>query len=133
VAVGLLGVGVFYLVVSLVALGEIRLRRGELGETRVWLIREANQRGLGISSTRTVSGREADGRACVETRVRFIVAGPADPPPPVRYCECWRKTNGAGAEGHWESTGECPAETSGPIDRLRIAKDQCTIGLASQL
>jgi hypothetical protein len=117
-----LGVGVFYLVVSLVALGEIRVRRGELGETRVWLIREPNQRGLGISSTRTVSVREADGRACLETRVWFVVSGPGEPPPAVRYCECWTKAAGPGLEARWVSTGECQAEASGPTSRLRIAK-----------
>ncbi len=89
--------------VTMAVRGEIRVGRGELGETRVWLIREAGEQGLGISGTRIVSGSEATGAACVETRVRFLILGGPEGSPPVSYCECLEKVGET-----WTSTGDCP-------------------------
>ena len=102
--IGLLAAGVFYLLVTITVQGEIRFRRGELGETRVWLIREGGEQGIGISGTRVVSGSEAAGRACAETRVRFVMLRTDVPPEPVSYCECLERTGEA-----WGSIGECQA------------------------
>lgn len=99
--------GVFYLLVTMAVQGEIRIGRGELGETRVWLLREGGERGLGFSGTRLVSGSEATGAACVETRVRFLILGGAEEPAPVSYCECLEKVGET-----WTSTGECPTQSS---------------------
>ena len=105
ITIGLLAVGVFTLLVTMAVPGEIRIGRGELGETRVWLLREAGDRGLGFSSTRLVSGSEASGAACVETRVRFLILSGAEGSAPVSYCECLEKVGET-----WTSTGECPAD-----------------------
>jgi hypothetical protein len=102
-------VGVFYVVVTMAIQGEIRIGRGELGETRVWLLREGGERGLGFSGTRLVSGSEAAGAACVETRVRFLILGGAGGSAPVSYCECLEKV---GETWTSTSTGECPAQSS---------------------
>jgi len=107
IGIGLLAVGVFYLLVTMAVQGEIRIRRGELGEARVWLLREGEERGLGFSSTRVVSGSEATGAACVETRVRFLILGGAEASEPVSYCECLEK-----AGETWTSTGGCPVQSS---------------------
>jgi len=100
-------VGAFYLLVTMAVQGEIRIGRGELGETRVWLLREGGERGLGFSGTRLVSGSEATGAACVETRVRFVILGGAEGSEPVSYCECLEKIGET-----WTSTGECPVQSS---------------------
>jgi len=61
---------------------------------RAWLIMEAEQRGLGISTPR-VTGDEASGALCVETHNRFVLwqGREAD----AIYCECYeRGDDGAG-------------------------------------
>ncbi len=103
----MLGAGVFYLLVTLAVQGEIRVGRGEFGESRVWLIREVGEQGLGFSRARVVSGNEAAGAVCVETRVRFLMLRAAEDPKPVSYCECLEKVG-----ENWTSTGECPAQPS---------------------
>jgi hypothetical protein len=107
IGIGLLGVGVFYLLVTIAVQGEIRVRRGEFGETRVWLIREAGEQGLGFSRARVVSGNEAAGAVCVETRVSFLMLRAAEGSQPVSYCECLEKIGET-----WTSTSECPAQSS---------------------
>ena len=107
IGIGLLAVGVFYLLVTMAVQGEVRIGRGELGETRVWLLREGGERGVGLSSTRVVSGSAAAGKACVETRVRFLVLAGAEGSGPVNYCECLEKVGET-----WAPTAECPAQPS---------------------
>lgn len=66
---------------------------------RAWLIMEAEQRGIGISTPR-VTGDEADGAVCVETHNRFVLwQGREDD---VVYCECYAR--GADDTG-WTLTG----------------------------
>lgn len=107
VLAGLLGVGVFFVMVTMAVQGELRIRRGELGETRVWLIREGADQGLGISTTTVVSGSESSGKACTETRVRFLMLVAEQEREPLTYCECFAKVGEA-----WSFVGECP-EPSG--------------------
>lgn len=107
VLVGLLGSGIFLVLITIAVQGEIRVRRGELGETRVWLIREEKDRGLGISTTTVVSGSESAGKACAETRVRFLMLVAEQEREPLTYCECFAKVGEA-----WSFVGECP-EPSG--------------------
>ena len=103
VLAGLLGVGVFFMVVTLAVQGEIRIRRGELGETRVWLIREGENRGMGISTTGVVSGSESAGSACTQTQVRFLMLSTEQEPEPLAFCECLEK-----AGESWSFARECP-------------------------
>ena len=79
--VGCFAFGLLWLCVAVVSLmvgllavrGDIVISRGELRQTRLWLVQEEGNRGLGLSSTRLVSGDERGDRACVETRVRFFL------------------------------------------------------------
>jgi hypothetical protein len=106
-ALGLACVGVFYLVLALGLQGEVRVPRGELGEVRLWLIREPGYQGLGNSSTRVVLGSERSGQACLRTSIRFLLLEAEEPVENVVTCECFVK------EGeNWSSVGECAA--SGP-------------------
>jgi hypothetical protein len=82
--------------------GDIVLARGELRQTRLWLVQEEGNRGLGLSSARFTSGGEGSGEACVETRVRFFLWQTSQPAQNARYCECYRRV-----EGRWEYTGTC--------------------------
>ena len=103
-ALGLVGVGLFYLVATLGLQGEVRVPRGELGELRLWMIREPGYEGLGRSSTRVVQGSERSGQACLMTSIRFSLWEAEEPIKDLETCECFEK------EGdHWSSRGECPA------------------------
>lgn len=80
--------------------GEMTWARGEFVNDRLWLIREAEQEGLGYSSARVVLNQEpVDGPICVRTRVTFLLwkgSGEA-----AEYCECY-------TAGRHEPAGECP-------------------------
>jgi hypothetical protein len=75
-------------------------------QTRLWLISEADQRGLGISTTST---RQTTPNAiCVETNVHFYLwAGKSDP---SSYCDCYQRES---ADSPWSQTstaaGVCTA------------------------
>ena len=104
VALGLACVAGFYLMVTLGLQGELRVPRGELGELRLWMIREPGYSGLGQSSTRIVQGSERSGQACLVTSIRFLLVEAEEPIEDLETCECFEK------EGdHWISRGECPA------------------------
>lgn len=106
------------LVFTLATQGELSLSLGSApGQTaRLWLVMEADERGLGLSlpSVRT----STDGGAlCVQTDVRyFLWQGQADP---VSYYECYRR---AGADSPWDyvatvegaCTGDALAEATQP-------------------
>lgn len=75
---------------------------------RVWLIMEAEQRGLGISTPR-VSGDEGAGAICVETYNRFVLWQGREPD--VVYCECYeRGANGQGWALTSTSAQACAAD-----------------------
>lgn len=88
---------------------EIRLSQGELPgqELRIWLIMEAEQRGLGLSGTSTTYS--GDNAVCMTTSMNFVLwAGREDP---LSYCECFVRS---GPEAAWTPTemlpDACPAE-----------------------
>jgi hypothetical protein len=85
--------------VALAMRGELAWQRGEFVEDRVWLIQEADQRGVGYSSARVTRNEEpVDGPICVRTRVLFVLwQGSAEP---VEYCECY-------AAGTHDPAGAC--------------------------
>jgi hypothetical protein len=88
--------------------GEMSWRRGEFAEDRLWLIQEADQRGLGYSRARLVSNGEpaAGGAICVRTSVIFLLwRGSAEP---VQFCECF-------AAGTREPLGECAGQAGSNI------------------
>ena len=72
--------------ITLAVRGEISLDTGPAPEQRlrIWLIMEADERGLGISTTSSVP--QAD-LTCIQTDVRFVLwEGEAEP---VSYCHCY--------------------------------------------
>ena len=73
--------------------------------TRLWLISEADQRGLGLS---TASVHQTDPNdLCVQTNVRFILwMGHSDP---TLYCDCYQR---ASADVSWSMTTTTPSECS---------------------
>ncbi len=75
-------------------------------QIRVWLISEADQRGLAIS---TASAQQSSPDAvCVQTNVRFLLwAGKADP---LSYCNCYQR---ADASAPWSETVSNEGECSG--------------------
>lgn len=102
ILLGLLGVLIFFVVVSLALRGEVRLARGALEETRFWVVNEADELGLAYSTATIVEGSEPAGEACVETRVRFVMLRSPEPRPPVSYCECYQQF-----DNRWASIGDC--------------------------
>jgi hypothetical protein len=66
-------------------------------QIRLWLVSEADQRGLGLS---TGSVRQTGENAiCMQTDVRFFLwSGSADP---VNYCECYEHASSADS---WSAT-----------------------------
>ena len=75
-------------------------------QTRLWLISEADQRGLALS---TASSRESNPNAvCVETNVHFYLwTGKSDP---LSYCDCYQRDK---ADSPWSQVsteaGACTA------------------------
>jgi hypothetical protein len=84
--------------VVLVSQGDIILPQGSAPgqEIRIWLIMEAEQRGLGVSST-SVEQTEANA-LCVESSTRFILwTGRADP---LASCVCYERSE---ADQSWST------------------------------
>lgn len=78
--------------------GEVTIPTGSLPgqETRLWLIMEADQRGLGISTAGVQSQSET--RACLQINSRFLLwQGRADS---VSYCECFTRTDAVDSWGY---------------------------------
>lgn len=82
--------------------GEIVLRRGVVGESRVWLIRGETEEGLGFSWVRDVDSAR-QGVRCESSRVVFLLWKSQADFPPVEVCECYR----LGPEGATDE-GTCP-------------------------
>ncbi|MBW4436014.1 MAG: hypothetical protein KME04_02695 [Pleurocapsa minor GSE-CHR-MK-17-07R] len=81
----------------LVSSQEIIIPQGDLPgqHIRIWLIMEADERGLGVSNA-SIIGR-TDTAFCEQTDNRFLLwQGRA---PGVSYCECYER---ASAEASWE-------------------------------
>ncbi len=76
--------------------GEITISTGSARgqQTRLWLISEADERGLALSTTST--RQDGENALCVQTDVRFLLwTGSSDP---LSYCECYDRGN---AEDSW--------------------------------
>ncbi|MEX2030574.1 MAG: hypothetical protein WD906_06365 [Anaerolineales bacterium] len=100
IAVAVIGIAAVFTIASLLARGDLILAKGELTETRIWLIRESTEQGLGFSRSRTVSRDEA--RTCVETQVGFWLWKTATEPLGATYCACYER-----AASGWEEMGAC--------------------------
>jgi hypothetical protein len=85
--------------IMLAVQGEITISTGGAPgqQTRLWLVSEPDERGLGISSASAI--QSAPDAVCVETSVRFYLwAGSSEP---SVYCECYQREN---ADSAWAST-----------------------------
>jgi len=96
--------GLLLVILSVALRGEARFDKGDLGELRVWLIRETANQGLAISTTRIVSGRESEGEACIRTTARFLMVRSAQEVEDVVFCDCYEKQGET-----WVGGGDCPA------------------------
>lgn len=102
-ALSLIPAAALFLAGVLVVQGEIGLGgEGPVG-ARLWLVREPDSAGLGLSRARVVSGSQDSGEACVHTTVRFLLWRSDGPSPDVEVCECLRRQAGG-----WVSVGACP-------------------------
>ncbi len=93
--------------ITLAVQGEIVITTGSAPgqQDRLWLISEATQRGLGLSSA-SVIPRSDPNQLCVETAVHFLLwVGKSDP---ILYCDCYQRSS-ANAEWSQASTisGAC--------------------------
>jgi hypothetical protein len=102
--VAVLAAGLLLIVLSIALRGEARFSKGDLGELRVWIIRESANQGLGLSTTRIVAGRESEGEACLRTTARFLMIRSAQEVIDVEFCECYEKQGET-----WVGGGDCPA------------------------
>ena len=96
-----IGIASAFAVGSLLVRGDLVVARGDLTETRVWLIREPDQEGLGFSRSSVVSRGET--RACVLTRVGFLLWQSTGDTSGTSFCACYE-----GGQGSWEEVGPCP-------------------------
>lgn len=100
------------LLFALAVRGEISVTTGSAPEQRlrVWLIMDAAQRGVGIS---TAAVYEMGSGVCVQTDVRFLL-WQGQPEAQQPYCECYER----GAEGEWRAvsiaSGVCPVAGAQP-------------------
>ena len=75
-------------------------------QTRLWLISEAEQRGLAISTASTHQATATG--VCVETDVRFLLwTGQSDP---LSYCDCYQREN---VDAPWSQTTTAPGVCTG--------------------
>ncbi len=102
IVVGVVAAGLLLVVLSIALRGEARFSKGDLGELRIWLIRETANQGLALSTTRIVEGRESSGKACVRTTARFLMVRSAQEVEDVQFCECFEKQGET-----WVGGGEC--------------------------
>jgi hypothetical protein len=93
-AIGLAGTCLVAAILALAFRGEIVLGRGIGNESRLWLVREEGQTGLGLSLVQATASPKP-GVACERTSVYFIVWGAGDPKPAVAYCDCYQLMPGA--------------------------------------
>jgi hypothetical protein len=102
VLAGLACAAAFFLILRFNQQGQIVYAPEPQRALRVWLLRGAEGRGIGISTTRPIPGATAD-RVCAETRVGFFFLGPGVPQADTSYCECFSR-----AAAGWVFEGACP-------------------------
>ena len=107
VLVAVLATGLLLIILSVALRGEARFSKGDLGELRIWLIRESANQGLGLSTTRIVAGRESSGVVCIRTSARFLMIRSEQVIENVVFCDCYEKQG-----ENWVAAGNCPAPDS---------------------
>jgi hypothetical protein len=93
------------ILIALAVQGEINIPTGEAPDQRlrIWLIMEATQRGIGVSSA-SISESES-GQTCVQTETNFLLwQGQSES---ISYCECYLHEDGS---KDWTPTGTMPGK-----------------------
>lgn len=88
--------------VGFIQRGEIAYAPEPSRAVRLWIVRDGEGLGLGLSTTRPLPST-TEGRLCAETTVRFLLTGRTTVPADVVYCECFDRVDGIGS-----GTGTCP-------------------------
>lgn len=105
---GLLGAFLVFQAGKLMIQGDLRFGSDPLTSSRLWLVSEGGNRGLGWSSSTVVEGSPRSQRACSETRVRFLLYRTDGTAQPVTYCECFQRSG-----DRWRDAGACSPEVGG--------------------
>jgi hypothetical protein len=79
--------------------GELVLRQAGLEETRIWLVRQPDSTGLGLSDSRRIAGEQAENRVCLRTRIRFLLWRGDDSRTNLEECRCYDRQGGAWIAG----------------------------------
>lgn len=79
------------LLLTLATQGEIRVSTGGAPgqEVRVWVVMEAETRGLGVSTGTISSQTPTD--ICVETNINYLLWSGREAP--ITYCDCYERPN----------------------------------------
>jgi hypothetical protein len=100
-SVGVVTVASLVLVAQLTLRGDMFVGRGTPNETRLWLIQEGGNQGLGLSRTRARTSSVTDAHSS-ETSIRFIPWRSDGAYPPITTCNC------PSTEGEVQTQGLCP-------------------------
>ena len=90
-------------IIVLATQGQITISQGDLPgqEVRIWLVQEANERGVGISSTSSYD--HSNGEICVQTVVTYVLwQGLGEP---ATYCDCYERV---GEDSDWSLVSTTP-------------------------
>jgi hypothetical protein len=90
-------------VVALALRGEFTFDLGPVREARVWMVREGQEQGIGLSTMKRTAGSERSGEVCYQSSVHFLLWRSLRIERQADYCECYQlDPNG------WQYAGKCP-------------------------
>lgn len=90
-------------IVALALRGEFTFNLGPVREARIWMVREGQEQGIGLSTMKRTEGSERAGEVCYRSSVHFLLWRSLKIERQAGYCECYQLV----AAG-WQYTGECP-------------------------
>jgi hypothetical protein len=99
---GLLCAAAFFLLLWFNQQGQIVYAPEPYRAARLWLLRDVEGSGVGLSMTRPLPGA-TESFVCASTTIRFLFVSQAVPESDAEFCECFRRS---GTE--WLSDGACP-------------------------
>lgn len=102
IVTGAVCAGAFFLILGFNQRGDFAYAPEPYRAFRLWIVRDGQGRGLGLSTTLPLPGATEE-RVCAETSVRFLLTGEGTAPADARYCECFERVMGA-----WSGVGACP-------------------------
>ncbi|MFV1857980.1 MAG: hypothetical protein ACC647_01355 [Anaerolineales bacterium] len=105
--VAVLAAGLLLIILSIALRGEARFSKGDLGELRLWLIREPVNQGMALSTTRIIAGSESSGAVCIRTTARFLMIRSEQAIQDAIYSDCYERQG-----EKWVAVGELPSPDS---------------------